>query len=235
MNRSVEDGSHINDESPKYPYSNQYNQYYKNPIGINQFERKQAPWAKLRAIFIFILVLFLIGIYLGCFIGGSRLESFYFTYDSEAEIDENLIDTLYNNLDQDSRLNITNETYSLLLVIQDLDFIQRFDYLFVITGGNITNLRIAPRNGINRVSSFESRGSRNPYNLSIEFRINSTDPDISNVLVFPPDNVINGNLYGIYIYSSPNNTFFENNIFYNEHGIFQDTFDNKLYIHNKIR
>jgi len=124
--------------------------------------------------------------------GGWTLEEFYFTFDSEAELDDALLNELYYNLDVDSRMNVTNETYFLVLSIPDLDYSIRFDYLFEFTNDNLTDLRIEHPNVIRKITSFETRDFYNPYSLSIEFQINSTDPDILNVTIFPLDNVISG-------------------------------------------
>ena len=108
--------------------------------------------------------------------GGWTLEEFYFTFDSEAELDDALLNELYYNLDVDSRMNVTNETYFLVLSIPDLDYSIRFDYLFEFTNDNLTDLRIEHPNVIRKITSFETRDFYNPYSLSIEFQINSTDP-----------------------------------------------------------
>jgi hypothetical protein len=158
--------------------------------------RSQKGKRQLKIIlFILLIPLIIISIYVAglCLIsGGWILESFYFTFDYEAELDDALLDELFYNLDADSRMNVTNETYFLVLSIPDLNYSIRFDYLFEFSNDNLSDLRIEHPDVNRKITSFETRDFYNPYNLSIEFQINSTDPDILNVTIFPPDNVING-------------------------------------------
>jgi hypothetical protein len=58
----------------------------------------------------------------------------------------------------------------------------------------IISLEIVQHADVPEITTFDSRPSWDAYNLSIEFNINLTDPDILNVSVFPPDNIINGSL-----------------------------------------
>lgn len=120
-----------------------------------------------------------------------RLESFHFTVDSEAELNATLLNKLYCDLDAESRINVTNETYFLVLSIPDLNYSIRFDYLFEFTSDYLTNLRIEQHSNVPNITSFESLHHYR-HNLSIEFKINSSDPDILNVNIFPPDNIIYG-------------------------------------------
>jgi hypothetical protein len=148
----------------------------------------------LRLVIISILLVS-VGLYVVCLGPFDSIESVYFTFDSEAELNETLLDQLYLNLDADSRVNVTNETYFLVLSIPELDYSIRFDYLFEFTIDNLTNLRIEQHSKVSKITDFEARYDYNPYNLSINFRINSTDADILNVTIFPPDNIIDGELY----------------------------------------
>lgn len=153
---------------------------------------------RLKKIVIILLIpLIVIGLVIAgmCLISaGPILESFYFSCESEAELDETLLDELFYILDLDSRMNVTNETYFLVLSIPELDYSIRFDYLFEFTSENQTNLKIEERGEAPKIKNFEIRQNSYPYNLTIEFHINSNDPDILNITIFPPDNVINGNL-----------------------------------------
>lgn len=126
--------------------------------------------------------------------GGWILDSAEFYYDSEAEIDGGLLNELYYNLDADSRMNVTNDTYFLVLSIPELDYTIRFDYLFEFIAENQTNLSIEQHSKVPKMTSFEPRYYLDEYNMSIEFCINSLDHDILNVTIFPPDNIIYGKL-----------------------------------------
>lgn len=126
--------------------------------------------------------------------GGWILDSAEFYYDSESEIDDGILNELYYNLDADSRMNVTNDTYFLVLSIPELDYTIRFDYLFEFIAENQTNLSIEQHSKVPKMTSFEPRYYLDEYNLSIEFCINSLDHNILNVTIFPPDNIIYGKL-----------------------------------------
>ena len=184
------------DESDGRSFEEELREWYDNRYLRYPSFRSQKGKRRLKIIFLILIIpLIIISIIIAglCLIsGGWILESFYFTFDYEAELDDALLDELFYNLDADSRMNVTNETYFLVLSIPDLDYSIRFDYLFEFTNENLSDLRIEHPNVIRKITSFETRDFYNPYNLSIEFQINSTDPDILNVTIFPLDNVISG-------------------------------------------
>ncbi|UCE73653.1 MAG: hypothetical protein JSV56_11595 [Methanomassiliicoccales archaeon] len=173
---------------PQQPYPQQ--QYQPRPAYVPPKIKTIIFWFVVIS-----LILSLIGLFLVCSGPFNSVESIYFTFDSDAELNDVLLDRLYYNLDTNSRLNVTNETYFLILSIPDLDYSIRFDYLFESTIDNLTNLRIDQHSKVPKITNFEGRYSYNPYNLSIEFHINSTDQDILNVTIFPPENIIDGELY----------------------------------------
>lgn len=183
------DGKTFNGESTEEPQQN-YQDIPKHPPLKGKW-----PWKYIVLIIVLnILILYLIYLYIICSgFGGLILDSAEFYYDSEAEIELGLIDELYHNLDFGSRMNVTNETYFLVLSIPELEYSIRFDYIFEFDGDNLTNLKIEQHLKVPKITSFERR-MIDLYNLSIEFKINSTDPDILNVSVFPPDNIIYGEL-----------------------------------------
>jgi hypothetical protein len=148
--------------------------------------------------FIIVIIILNILLFFSCYInwlcgdsGNWRLESIYFTVDQEAELDEDLLEILYLDLDEDSRLNVTNMTYYLELSIPRFDYFIRFDYLFRFSSNNITNLSIIEHEKIPKISGDKFKYSPN---FSVEFKINSLDPDIVNVTVIQPDNRINGRI-----------------------------------------
>jgi hypothetical protein len=171
-------------------------QFYPYP---QQYSQPHQPMTRKKNVIIFscIVVFF---IFAGWFIvicgisGGWILHSLSFTVDNDMEIDESLLNEIYFNLDNESRLNITNETYFLKLTIPELNYSIRFDYLLSFNVDQIISLEIVQHADVPEITTFDSRPSWDAYNLSIEFNINSTDPDILNVSVFPPDNIINGSL-----------------------------------------
>ena len=185
-----------NNNSPKRSFDDELKDWFEKRYSSRKGYHGPKKIKQMKNIFFILLIpLILVSLYIAslCLIsGGWVLEYFYFTYDSDAELDDTLLDELYYNLDMDSRMNITNETYFLVLSIPDLDYSTRFDYLFEFTNDNFTDLRIEQHNVTRKITSFEYRNFYNPYNLSIEFQINSTDPDILNVTIFPIGNVISG-------------------------------------------
>jgi hypothetical protein len=127
-----------------------------------------------------------------CFLisGGGTIESAIFTFDSENEIDEDLLDELYYGLDAGSQENVTNGTYFLVLTIPDLNYSIQFNYLFnFLQDGNVS-LRIVDPEPLLEITEFN--GMTNDF--QIEFRINSTDPDLRGITIFPPNNIITATL-----------------------------------------
>ncbi|UCE37839.1 MAG: hypothetical protein JSW00_00920 [Thermoplasmata archaeon] len=171
---------------------------YTGNSGIKTPEEKYQEYQKkykkeiIIAIVFIIISLILISWLYYCMLPGVRLKSFYFTIDSEAQLDDALLDELYYKLDSDSRMNVTNETYFLVLSIPDLDYSVRFDYLFEFNNSNSISLKIANHDEIVKGSD---KGKGRWINLSIEFHIDSLDPDISQATIFPHDNVIDGHLH----------------------------------------
>jgi hypothetical protein len=66
--------------------------------------------------------------------------------------------------------------------------------LFDFVGDNVSNITIKQHSKARKITSFERRDRWDAYNVSIEFIINSPDPDVLDVSVFPPDNIIYGEL-----------------------------------------
>jgi hypothetical protein len=188
------------DESDNRSYTDEhqdrYRQHYPPPKGKSALKNRIVLITVFFVVFTAMIILFYY--FLICSVsGGWILDSAEFYYDSEVEIDSRLLNELYLNLDYDSRMNVTNETYFLVLSIPELDYSIRFDYLFEFDGDNLTNLRIEQHEKVSKITSFEKRSrgkGGGEYNLSIEFQIDSMDPDILNVSIFPPDNIIYGNI-----------------------------------------
>ena len=190
-----ENGPRIRDgDDPNLPPppQDQFQQYYTG------YPPPKFKWLKIIGLILLITII-IIGLYIAVLclppVGGWRLESLHFTFDSEAELNCTLLDELYYDLDNDSRINVTNETYFLVLSIARLNYSIRFDYLFEFTSDNLTNLRIEQHSEVPKLTSYK-RIFQFGNNLSIEFKINSSDPDILNVNIFPPDNIIYGNVLG---------------------------------------
>ena len=170
---------------------------YQNYPNRLSYPPPKFKWLKIIGLILLIPII-ITGLYIAVLclppVGGWRLESLHFTVDSKAELNCTLLDELYYDLDNDSRLNVTNETYFLELSISNISYSIRFDYLFEFTSDNLTNIRIEQHGEVPKITSYR-RISRSRNNLSIEFKINSSDPDILNVNIFPPDNIIYGRLY----------------------------------------
>jgi hypothetical protein len=164
------------------------------PYTYPQQPRDPLKNKKIQNVLIIIIVpLLIFGCYLAspCIIsGGWRLESVMFTFDTETELDGALLDELYNNLDADSQNNVTNDTYSLEMAIPNFNYQIQFNYQFEFSGDGTIDLRIENPVPIPVISEFGG----NVNDLQIEFQINSIDPDINGITIFPPNNIITGTL-----------------------------------------
>jgi hypothetical protein len=122
--------------------------YYANNYPIREPKRNLSPRDE-KITWSLVVVIFSLNILLvfGCWVNvlcqnqnDWRIESIEISVDSDAEIDEELLNKLYYDLDEDSRANVTNETYYLELTIDYMNEIIRFDYNFKFESNKITNL-----------------------------------------------------------------------------------------------
>ena len=106
-------------KSPNRDFEDELEDWFDKRYSPRQGYPSPKKIKQIRNIFFILLItLIFICIYIAsmCLIsGGWILESFYFTFDQEAELNDTLLSELYYKLDEDSRMNITNETYSLEL------------------------------------------------------------------------------------------------------------------------